>query len=986
MSKNFSVAEPVAAPEVPTPLKAAFTQPLKTEKRPGRGLAARAILVVLTLSIVCLCPRNVRAGNDTARQLYSAVWRLNVWLGDDNKADGWRESLGLPALETQAALGHRADAETLFRIFRQFDSGANGLEMPPFNDVRNAIARHLHQLQTRPYYDLPSAVAGSRYGYKKTTISELEYARNTAVYDLKILRNYYQSSLASRERAGIYYDLDIDDQIEWLQTLEFELPPDLSTGRLNTQLKKMQGKLDEVIEQLDALPAFEDENGLLIPDDNIFDPPQPDNGDEPNDGGNAIDIQAPPRPDGTPDITAPRVRQATPQEPETEEARQRQEVKRLNVLRDQIKNEMEELSVIRDEVAEKDRPRQEIRIAAMGILDGYNRRFTKVALRRNDPYFLASESSYNQFFMTYFYATDDNLANQHEEKIETLSEVIAGLDDPNARRDIARVGGLLGWLDAADQSRGLASTIRARHSLPNFELSVSKNLINQIAAQDVSDGRRLNELMLGRLIRGEAYTNGRLEVDFVDDPNQANISLHLFGSVDSQTHTNTRSLTSYAGGTGQFEARRTILANVGGLISGEPYGAANIRTQFYGIDSRFKLIQRAAQNEYLKTKEQSEINSSANLKRQMMERFASESDEAIENGRETMSKLAGRIADSSRLLPAFHLRTSSDRLYAIGQKDSASELGATVQHDVSFHEPDVAIRMHESLLCNYINSGFAGRKLTNVQIVEQIIEVAARFNNGEIPEELLKLRGEQLKEENEQFSITFAADRPIQIEFRENSLFLTIYGIRFAQGRSRITGGLSIQVKFLIKQIGNELRLVREGGVEIDYLDDKRPGKLVAFKSFLETRLNKLLAGELTDAENGADGQDEDNNDQVDQDTAPGLDDEGEGNSGNTPRRIVLPVNLLPLKQFTDLPEDSIARDLQLVQFRLELGWLYLGWNHVPGARFGYAGGVVDTPAIWHEYQIEATRDEYMPVVPIMEPSSAGTLILETTVIPDSGQ
>ena len=212
----------------------------------------------------------------------------------------------------------------------------------------------------------------------------------------------------------------------------------------------------------------------------------------------------------------------------------------------------------------------------------------------------------------------------------------------------------------------------------------------------------------------------------------------------------------------------------------------------------------------------------------------------------------------------------------------------------------MVIRLHDSMLSNLVDPIFAGKTFTNEELVAQAAELT-----GETPAEVA--------DDDESFSITFDSVRPIQFEFDENILTVSISGKRFGQDDLKINAGLQIKVRFKIKRTAMGLQLVRDGDAVIEYNEpDKKDAKIVAFKSFLEDRLNA---------------------------------------EAQTSAAIDLPPNLLPVDQVDALKSNPIARNLQLVQCTIDNGWLYLGWRHTPGSMgsMGSMGCVTDLPGIWNE-------------------------------------
>ncbi len=83
-----------------------------------------------------------------ASQLREAIGPLDAWLNRSKSGSGWRTYLDWSALENQAASAKNADIDTLARIYRRLDSGADGLELPRFARVRRALGAYLEAVGT----------------------------------------------------------------------------------------------------------------------------------------------------------------------------------------------------------------------------------------------------------------------------------------------------------------------------------------------------------------------------------------------------------------------------------------------------------------------------------------------------------------------------------------------------------------------------------------------------------------------------------------------------------------------------------------------------------------------------------------------------------------------------------------------------------------------------------------------------------------------
>ena len=555
---------------------------------------------------------------------------------------------------------------------------------------------------------------------------------------------------------------------------------------------------------------------------------------------------------------------------------------------------------------------------------------TNVAEKRFDPYFLSTALVAERFNFLYFYGTDDNLQEEYLNRIDALKETLAASSDMSDRKSHAELGKLVQWFESANQVPQMVSAVRAKFSNPNAYLSVSSNMINQLAGQDVSERQRIKQQLFGRIIRGVANVNGSVQVQLNPDPYQANVTISLLGTITSQTYTRERKFRIDIGASGTYSGYRNIFANVGGFYADVAEVNACVYSSYGGINSNIGLVQKLAAESFAKGKSKSDRESSRRTREQISEMFVSQTDEALALGHEQFDKLQQQMLDKQSLVPAAYWRTYGDRIEIVANKQNQGSLAASspaVDHGVN---RDVQAKIHETMLSNYTDPIFAGKTFTNEELEAEAMK---RFNIDPPAldsEEDSPLDADAIEEE--QFSITFSRVRPIQFEFDGNRLAVTVTGVRFAQEGRAIRAGLRFRVQFKLEDVNGQLELRRDGPAEIDYLDpDKKDAKIVAFRSLLEKKLNEGLK-----------------------------DDEG----------IPIPRNLIPVDQ---LKNADVAGKLLLSQLRFEDGWAYIGWEYAPG---GYQSLPVDVPAIVYP-PAESGYEILSDTIEVMEGDSVEGNILE---------
>lgn len=767
------------------------------DNTPGRKVAKSIPRLILCLiAMVILVGQNVSfASAQSTVDLQNAVYRMNAWLSGSTYSEGWRKYLHLNLLDAQAALGDQADLAMLQKIHRRFESNVEGLDAVEFQDVRIGIERQINVLSNVAAGDLNWMVAQVANQYRQITINDLQRARDEAVYELGLLKKYYRKTLSSRKRANLFYDLQLNEQIEELSALEFELPPEISVGKTTSQIRDEREMLKEVEQEIDAMPVDSEPDDEPRPgpdDDSLELPPEPDNGDS--------------------------------------------SLKELKEKKQRIEKRIDELKEMRLELAEKDRDRVENRKAVLRRLAKFNSGYKDVAEKRFDPYFLSTALVAERFNFLYFYGTDDNLQEEYLSRVKALQENLASSGDMSDRQSHAELGKLIQWFESANQLPHLVSAIRARFSNPNAYFSVSSSMINQIAGQDVSQRQRVKQTIFGRIIRGVANVNGNVQIQLNPDPYQANVTIRLIGSITSQTYTRERKFRIDVSASGNYSGRRNVFANVGGFYAELAEVNACVYSSFGGINSNIGLVQKLAAKSFAKGKQKADAESSRRTRGEIREMFEEQTDAALASGREQFDKLQEKMIDNQSMVPAAYWRTYGDRVEIVAIKQNQGSLAAASPAMSYGAARDVQAKVHETMISNYLDPIFAGKTFTSEELED---EATKRF--GLEPAEVDSDEDAEAAAE-EDFSITFSRVRPIQLEFDGNRMAVTVTGVRFAQEGRAIRAGLKFRVQFKLEDVNGQLELRRDGPAEIDYLNpEKKDAKIVAFRSLIEKKLNEGL-------------------------------------------------------------------------------------------------------------------------------------------------
>jgi hypothetical protein len=405
----------------------------------------------------------------------------------------------------------------------------------------------------------------------------------------------------------------------------------------------------------------------------------------------------------------------------------------------------------------------------------------------------------------------------------------------------------------------------------------------------------------------------------------------MLGQTAANNYTRQGPITAYTGSVADVEGRRSLLVSPAGLVDFAPYVAANLCSSFRGTDC-LPIVDRLAYGQYEKQKRASEAVGAYLTEQKLMRQFSQQTGDAIARGRQTLGDARRRSLEFRRSLAKFRrefvvagtetadvpaerrpsptevlppfpipeiwLQTDDTRLAVFGAIVGTNQLAATSPPPHIMLASDVSLQLHESLVANFIAPALEGRTLYSNEFARK-----AEAFLDEVPAGL-QFQGD----EGDIWSITFANARPVQFEFDNNRIRVTVSGRQFERGE-RYREAMLITLQYQIRWLDGKLKLVREGQAVVDFATPgQKNAREIAFKTFLQDQLNKSMQGDPLE------------------------------------QAVDLPDNLIPVDRFPNLQDPQRLRDLQLVELHSDQGWLTLGWNYAPAGP--NAAGPVYTPMI----------------------------------------
>ncbi len=751
-----------------------------------------ALLVLLLASQIA----ETAHADDTTQRLRTCVARMNHWLGSGDKAQTWRMLLDLNVLDSQTAKGEQADPQTLSRLLGRFDQKKAAEAHPVFLEVRNAISAQIDQInrtRTQELADLQFAAYQAISQFEKPSVLQLEFDRDLAKYELQVLKKVYRRDLDSRSRAIIFHKLKLDQTIEFLEGIQFEMPPEVSVGKMKSMIADERSRLEEVVDAIDALP-------IQLPE-------------EDSDEGDLELEQDTPGPDSD----------------------SGDDLKSLEARKEAIEERISELRKKYSEVFEADRPRLIRRRDIGRELRRIQRRFVVMAKEQTDPAFASAREAIDIIADEFEFATGDNIQQEYLEQVTELAELLPELNDPNARLSHARIGSILLWLENRQQLQDLCVAIRRRYSNPNAYVSVSSRMLQSLTSRSSSENDRIAEDFLGRFARGLSTTSTTVNVVPIDNPDQVHVSILLNGTATTDTYVRERIFRINSSSSGYLSARRDLFANLNGLWATQSSVDASMSSQYGGISTNCGLIQRLAEKSFTKEQGRTDEESSRRVRERLRDRFESETSNAIGDGVGQVESFAKQARDIAAFLPQIFLRSFSNRVEVVAKKDARIAISAPANPTFQTAGSDVQIKLHDSLPSIYLDPIFAGKTFTQSELEA---EVKSFVGDADVFAAAKSAAEDAVEEDVEEFKISFQDIRPIQFEFSDNRLGVVINGSRFEQGENAIRTNLSIKLAFKVVSRNGKLFIKADGTPEIDLSEGEEPdAESIAFAKILEKRI-----------------------------------------------------------------------------------------------------------------------------------------------------
>lgn len=444
-------------------------------------------------------------------------------------------------------------------------------------------------------------------------------------------------------------------------------------------------------------------------------------------------------------------------------------------------------------------------------------------------------------------AQQDDTQEHYDRQMQTLAAVLEAYQEEPTPERVNLIGNILGWLEDRNQAPRLVRAIRGNFRRPNLLIHVSEELAAAGIEEGVNEMTPVRDVILGTHICGEGHTVGTITADLVPSGRAAVLDVLFQGSVDSKTVGVNGPATIWSIGLTRMGGRKRLLFDEEGIRALDARAAAKLRSKTTGVKTRFhglkgRLADKIAWRRVLESQPQAERIGAHRAEGRLNARLDKQVNEFVTDGNEAYWQRFRRPLVRRGQFPRLDIRTTDQSLLVTALQAGRAQLGAPTEPPVLDAEGDLAVRVHETALNNLLAGMLAGERLEEEQMRERLTELF-----GELPERF------QPVDDREPWSITFAADNPVTVRFRDGHAHLMIRGAAYTSG-DRQYSGMNVAATYRLQVEDGRLKGIRIGELEIfppGFVPGRRRLSVreQTLRSLLQRRFGRMLSEEIASEE-----------------------------------------------------------------------------------------------------------------------------------------
>jgi hypothetical protein len=423
-----------------------------------------------------------------------------------------------------------------------------------------------------------------------------------------------------------------------------------------------------------------------------------------------------------------------------------------------------------------------------------------------------------------------------------IDELVGDLNSPVEGTGLQRsgkVGIVANYLFESGQVPWAVSQLRGEFSTPNIQVYARESLLNRLLMRPIAQPSPVDECILGTRILGRACLQGSVSADVVPMSGGVSLRLNMFAAMTSQNKGYNRGVVLNTIGSSPVFASKQIFVTPDGVSSTPAIASTNLQSSIQSIEHRLRIVRRIAKKKAAEQKPQADAIAQGRLQNKVQTQY----DEQVNT---QLAQASGQLT-SLRQTPRPELnRTGFPKpSFAVYSTDStvngnlvqAANYQLAASSNCPIAKPlssDVVLEGHQSAVINALDVLLGGRTIRSENLDEYAQQIL-----GEVPEEILK------EANDEAWSITFAPFHPIEIEFVDGQVHLTLRILKMTRGEQTLDDSANISVTYNPSFSDGVLTLLRDADVEIGFVKNAGGFRATALRSFLKLKMETTFKEEI---------------------------------------------------------------------------------------------------------------------------------------------
>jgi hypothetical protein len=440
---------------------------------------------------------------------------------------------------------------------------------------------------------------------------------------------------------------------------------------------------------------------------------------------------------------------------------------------------------------------------------------------------------------------NENARREFEIVLGRLAETLKALEDDPSEENLELLALYIGWLEERRQVPSLVYAVRRQYGEPNLYVRLSEHLLEAGIAEPVDEIAPVRDVILGTRIRGTGHTKGNISLQLIPSEDQALIETVFVGVTQSRTVGQNGPATIWSRGNTRITGRKRLILDVLGISTSITDVEADTKTRTTGVGTSVRwpfhrLANRIACRKVQEKKWQGERIAARHARQMFADRMEQRAAPMLTNANSAYwDRFRQPLSERGHFPRALHFRTTDDALYVTALQASDSQLAAASPPPKVEGQPDIALRLHESMPNNLAAGLLSGLYIDNISVREQLIETM-----GTLPERF------ETEDETDPWSITFADRRPVSVRFHDGNRFSAIIrGKEFSKGEDQYVRGMDVSVEYVMEITERGIKATREGDVEVVPAGwdgvTRFPVRIQTLRQLLKRRFRKIFADEL---------------------------------------------------------------------------------------------------------------------------------------------